>query len=471
MILFATLPELYLFLVSLFFLALSLRTRPEPWQVQKASLFLTAVGVLISLFAVFQQGLFFSEVLRLDLFSQIFKILLVLGLFLMVCLCDDLKGIEENRHPEFYFLITLATLGMTLLVSAVELLTLYVSLELVSYSLYLLIPLRKSTGAHLEAGLKYFLLGAATSALMLFGMALLYGSTGTTYLSRLGSDLPGLLTSPPVFIGLLFALSGFFFKLALFPFHLWAPGAYQGAANQVTAFLATSSKVGAIAVLLRLVSLTGGSPPFVHILAFLSIASMTLGNLAALVQRDLKRLLAYSAIAHAGYVLIGLLSMSERGFAGVIFYALAYLMMNFLIFLVLIRVASQGENLSMDDLAGLHRRSPLLALALMLAVFSLGGLPPTIGFTGKFFLFLAAMEKGYFYLVLIGMVNVVVSLYYYALIVKAAYFLSPAQTLPPISLSLGDRILISAVILVILIGGLYPAFFYEIALAAGRLFF
>jgi len=471
MIGFTFLPELYLFLVSLFFLTLSLWTGLNGRQVHRVALFLTAVGMLISLGAIYQQGLFFSEVLRLDPFSQVFKILLSLGLFLIVCLCNELKGIEENRHPEFYFLITLATLGMMLLISAVELLTLYVSLELVSYSLYLLVPLRKDKGAHLEAGLKFFLLGAATSALMLFGLALLYGSTGTTYLNQLGSDLPRLLTAPPVFIGLLFALSGFFFKLALFPFHLWAPGAYQGAANQVTAFIATASKVGAMAVLLRLISLIGGSPPFVHILAILSIASMTLGNLAALVQKDLKRLLAYSTIAHAGYVLIGLLSMSERGMAGVIFYALAYLMMNFLIFLVLIRLAAQGEDLSMGDLAGLHRRSPLLAMALMLAVFSLGGLPPTIGFTGKFFLFLAAMEKGYFYLVLVGMVNVVVSLYYYALIIKAAYFLPSAQALPPIPLSLGDRILTSAVILVILTGGLYPTFFYEMALAAAQYLF
>jgi NADH-quinone oxidoreductase subunit N len=465
------LPELYFFLVAAFFLALTIMPKLNSRQVHRAALYLTAAGVVISLAAIREQGTFFSQILRFDFFSQLFKILLTLGVFLVVCLCAELKGISENHHPEFYFLLTLSTLGMMLLVSSIELLSLYVSLELVSYSLYLLVPLRRGYGTHLEGGLKYFLQGAATSAIMLFGLALLYGSTGTTYLLQLKTDLPGRLTSPPVFIGLLFTLSGFFFKLALFPFHVWAPGVYQSAANQVTAFIATASKVAAMAILLRLISLVVGNLTFVHLLVILSIASMTLGNLAALVQKDLKRLLAYSTIAHAGYVLIGLLSMSEKGYAGVIFYALAYLMMNFLIFLVLIRVASQGEDLAMDDLAGLHRRSPFLAMALMLAVFSLGGLPPTIGFSGKFLLFLAAMERGHFYLVLIGMVNVVISLYYYALLIKAAYFLQPADALPPIPLSIPDKILTAAVILVIVTGGFYPTYFYGLAKTAASVLF
>ena len=184
--------------------------------------------------------------------------------------------------------------------------------------------------------------------------------------------------SPLAFLGLIFTLSGFFFKLALFPFHVWAPGVYQGAANQVTAFIATASKVAAIAILLRLVSLSGGgSRPLVHILAVLAIASMTLGNLAAIVQKDLKRLLGYSAIAQAGYVLIGILSFNESGYAAAIFYALAYLVMNFICFLVVVKVAPDGSDLQIAQLAGLHRRSPMLAMALMLGVFSLGDPPPS----------------------------------------------------------------------------------------------
>jgi NADH-quinone oxidoreductase subunit N len=461
-------PELYFFLISGFFLGLSLIPRLDSRQTHMAALLLTAVGVLVCLAARQGEGLFFSEVLRLDLFSQFFKILLALGIFLIVCLCSELQGIQEKYHPEFYFLLTLSTLAMMFLVSSVELLTLYVSLELTGYSLYFLVLLRKGTGPHLEGGLKYFLIGSATSALMLFGLALLYGEVGTTYLVQLRTVLPGRFSSPAVFIGFFFTLAGFFFKLALFPFHLWAPGVYQGAANQVTAYIATATKVAAMAILLRLVSMAGGSPVLAQPMAILAIVSMTLGNLVALVQKDLKRLLAYSAIAHAGYILIGLLSMSEKGYAGVIFYALAYLMMNFLVFLVLIRVASQGEDLQMDDLAGLHRRSPILSMALMLAVFSLGGLPPTIGFTGKFLLFLAAMEKGYFFLVLIGMINVVISLYYYALLVKTAYFHEPTTALPPISLTLSDKILTAAIILMVVAGGFFPSYFYNWARAAAR---
>ena len=405
----------------------------------------------------------------MDLFSQVFKVLLAVGVFLVLCLCSELNDIGEERHSEFYFLLLLGTLAMMMLVSSVELLTIYVALELAGYSLYLLVPLRKGQGPHLEAGLKYFLMGAATSAVMLFGLAALYGATGTTDVGELLRVLPGLLESPLAFIGLIFTLSGFFFKLALFPFHLWAPGVYQGAANQVTAYIATASKVAAIAILMRMVSLSGGgSRPLVHILAVLAIASMTLGNLVAMVQKDLKRLLGYSAIAQAGYVLIGILSFNESGYAAAIFYALAYLAMNFICFLVVVKVAPEGSDLQIAQLAGLHRRSPLLAMALMLGVFSLGGIPPTIGFTGKFLLFTAAMKNGYFYLVLIGMVNVALSLYYYALIVKAAYFLKPDEDLPRISLSPAIQLLTSALIVIVVGGGLFPNVLYELAGAAAR---
>ena len=426
-------PEAYFFLVSGLFFIVAMISRPNPRRDHLLALWLTAGGVVVSLGAIHVQGSFFSQVLRVDFFSQLFKVILAIGVFLIVCLCSELKGIGEKRHPEFYFLLTLSTLAMMILVSSVELLTIYVALELTGYSLYLLVPLRKGYGPHLEAGLKYFLIGASTSAVMLFGLALLYGAVGTTYVRQLFQVLPDLMGSPMVFIGLLFTLGGFFFKLALFPFHLWAPGVYQGAANQVTAFIATSTKVAAIAILLRMVSLSGGgSTPLVHILAVLAIASMTLGNLTALIQKDLKRLLGYSAIAHAGYVLVGILSLNESGYAGAVFYAAAYLIMNFICFLVLTKVASHGQDLQIAHLAGLHRRSPLLAMALLLGFFSLGGLPPTIGFSAKFLVFLAAMEKGYFFLVLIGMVNVAISLYYYALVIKAAYFLPAEEDLPGI---------------------------------------
>jgi NADH-quinone oxidoreductase subunit N len=458
-------PEIYFLALAVVFLLLSL-ARLNGRRDFSAALFLAGLGVAVTLSTVGLEGSLFSGAYRVDLYSQVFKGLLSLGFFLVVCLCSNLKGIEEGRHSEFYLFLATCTLGMMLLVSSVELLTLYVALELSSYSLYALVPLRSGSGPQMEAAIKYFLSGIATSALMLFGLASLFGATQTTYIAELALKLPGLLDTPMAFIGLLLTLCGFFFKLALFPFHVWAPSVYQGAANQVTAFLATATKVTAMAMLARLVSLSHGNTSLAHVLIALAIISMTYGNLVALVQKDLKRLLAYSAIAHAGYSLIGILSMSQTGYAAAVFYAFAYLAMTFTCFLVVVKVASDGSDLAIVQLAGLHRRSPLLAMALMVGVFSLGGIPPTMGFTGKFLVFNAAMERGYFLLVLIAMINVVVSLYYYVLVVKAAFLLEPDEELPVIHLSTPATILTVAMVVVIVVGGIFPRPLFQLATAA-----
>jgi len=458
-------PEIYFLAVAAAFLILSMM-RPNGRRDFSAALFLAGLGLAVTLGAVRLEGSLFHGAYRVDLFSQLFKGLLSVGFFLVVCLCSNLKGIHETRQPEFYLLLATCTLGMMLLVSSLELLTLYVALELASYSLYALVPLRSGSGQQLEAGIKYFLTGIATSALMLFGLASLFAATQTTLISELILKLPALLNTPMAFIGLLLTLCGFFFKLALFPFHVWAPSVYQGAANQVTAFLATATKVTAMAMLVRLVSMSDGNTSLAHVLIALAIVSMTYGNLVALVQKDFKRLLAYSAIAHAGYSLIGILSMNPTGYAAAVFYALAYLAMTFTCFLVVVKVASDGRDLSTVQLAGLHRRSPLLAMALLVGVFSLGGIPPTIGFTGKFLVFNAAMERGYFLLVLIAMINVVVSLYYYIQVVKAAFVLEPEEELPPIHLSAPATILTVVMVVVIVVGGIWPGQLFELARTA-----
>jgi NADH-quinone oxidoreductase subunit N len=304
---------------------------------------------------------------------------------------------------------------------------------------------------------------------MLFGIASLYGVVHTTYVTEIIQVLPGVIGRPAAILGLLLALCGFFFKLAVFPFHYWAPDAYQGAANQVTAYIATASKVAAVAILIRMVALSSGSSSYlVHVLVTLSIASMTLGNLVAILQRDMKRLLAYSSISHAGYVLIGILSMNQSGYAGAIFYAVAYLVMTFTCFLVVVKVAYDGSDLKIAQLAGLHQRSPILAMALMLGVFGLAGIPPTIGFTGKFLVFAAAMKKGYFTLVLIAMINVVISLYYYILVVRAAYLLESDETLPSLQLSIPTKMLTGALVTVMVAVGLFPHYLLEVARAAAR---
>jgi NADH-quinone oxidoreductase subunit N len=465
-------PEIVLLAITGVFFGLSVLAEPNPRRDFMAALLMSGFGLLISIGSVGFEASLFSDAYRIDLFSQVFKILVMTGLFLVISLCSELESVKKERHPEFYLLLSICTLAMMILVSSVELLTMYVSLELASYSLYILVALRKGSGLQTEAGIKYFLLGATTSAVTLFGLACLYGSTRTTYVQELIRTLPGAMETPLAFVGLFLTLAGFFFKLALFPFHAWAPSVYQGAANQVTAFIATATKAAAIAVLIRIVAAAGENQKhFIHILIAISIASMTLGNLVAIIQKDLKRLLGYSAISQAGYVLISILSMSEIGYAGAIFYAVAYFLMNFTCFMVLVKVAWNGRDLAVADLAGLHQRSPLLAAALLLGLFSLGGIPPTIGFTGKFIVFTAAMEKGYFYLVLLAMINVVISLYYYALVVKAAYLQEAEKDLPPIHLSMANRILTVTLGGAIVFGGLFPAKLYGLCLAASRLVF
>jgi NADH-quinone oxidoreductase subunit N len=457
-------PEICFLAVAIVFLILSM-VRGNSRFVFPAALILGCIGVAVTLATIRCEGAFFYGAYRVDLFSQVFKSLLSIGFFLVVCLCSNLNGIAEKRRPELFLFLATCTLGMMLLVSSLELLTMYIALELASYSLYGLVPMR-SGGRQTEAGIKYFLAGISTSALMLFGMAALFGATQTTYISVIAMKMDTLMNTPMAFIGLLLTLSGFFFKLALFPFHVWAPNVYQGAANQVTAFLATATKVTAIAMLVRLVSMSQGNTSLAHALIALAILSMTYGNLVALIQKDFKRLLAYSAISHAGYSLIGILSMNQNGYASTAFYALAYLPMTFTCFWVIVKVASDGSDLAITQLAGLHRRSPLLAMALLVAVFSLGGIPPTIGFTGKFLVFTAAVQKGYFLLVVIAMINVVVSLYYYIQVVKAAFLLEPKDELPPITLSTPATLLTAAMVIVIIAGGLWPRYLFQLATAA-----
>ena len=459
-------PELYALIMSAVFFGLTL-VRSDPARNYRTAVALAAVGVGISLSCVRMQGDLFYGTYRVDLFSQVFKAVLFMGLFLVMAICAELGGVARRRHAEFYLLLTVCTLAMMMLVSSVNLLTIWVALELSSYSLYILVFLRRGGNRGAAAGLRYFLIGASASALMLFGMALLYGTARATYIAELMTVLPGMIDQPAVIIGLVLTLSGFFFKLAVFPFHFWAPDVYENAPHQLTAYIATVSKVAAIAILTRMVAVSGGASTYlVHVLVTLSIVSMTVGNLTAIVQRDLKRLLAYSSIAHAGYVLIGILSMNPAGYAGAMFYAMALLMMKFTCFLVVVVVAGDGRNIDIDHLAGLHRRSPLLALALMMALFGLAGIPPTIGFTGKLLIFVAAIEKGYLTLVIIAMGNVVVSLYYYLLVLKAAYLTEPETEQPELRVSATVKLLAGALVTAMVAIGFFPTYLIDLARAA-----
>lgn len=455
--------------MALFFFVASLNKRTEPRRMHAMALVMAGVGLLVTVLCARQQGMLFFDCYRIDLFSQLFKLLLAVGTFWVIFSCSELKGIDERQHGEFYFLISVCTLAMMMLVSSVELLTIYVSIELSSYSLYLLVPMRKNAESFAETGIKYFMIGVTSSAFMIFGISLLFGVTHTTYVSQIVKVLPGVITQPAAIIGLVLALSGFFFKQALFPFHMWAPDVYQGAANQVTTYIATASKMAAAAMVIRFVGFSGGeSPVLVKVLIALSVLSMTFGNLVAIIQKDIKRLLAYSSIAHAGYMMIGILSMSERGYASAIYYAIAYLVMNFACFMVIMKIADDGHNLQIKELAGLHKRSPLLAMTFMLGLFGLAGIPPTVGFTGKFMVFAAALEKGFLVLVVIGMINATISLYYYLIVIKAAYMMEPARPYPAIRVDGWTRFMSIALVVIMVYLGIFPDQFVALTQAAAR---
>jgi len=287
-------------------------------------------------------------------------------------------------------------------------------------------------------------------------MSYLYGMTQSTFLSKIIFILPKFLDQPIGMLAIILTLAGFFFKLSLFPFHFWAPDIYEGASNTTTTFIATVPKVAAAALLIRIVTMASSADPvFVTILIVLAALSMTFGNIVGLVQKDIKRLLGYSGIAHAGYLIMGILAMSKDGNAAAIYYMVVYLFMNLGVFYVVLLLARSGENITLNDLSGLARRAPLLAFTLAVSAFSLAGIPPTGGFTGKLFLFTSAFKAGHLDIVIIGAVNTVISIFYYLNLVRMSYS-KEAVVKEPILLSIHEKALCYVLIFVVLYLGVMP---------------
>ena len=462
-------PELFFLMLSLVLFFASLTTNPNPRRIHVLVLVFSIVGIVLCALSLGREGFLFFDAYKVDLFSQIFKLFLAVAYFLVITVCSDLEGVRERYHPEFFMFLTTCTVGMMLMVSAVELMTIYISLELSSFSLYILVPMRRGENFDVEAGVKYLFIGMTASCVMLFGMSYVFGVLHTTYLHEMAGRLPLLIREPGAMIGLLLLLSGFLFKLASVPFHFWAPDVYQGAANRVTTYIATVSKIAAVALLIRLTSLVGvPSKYLMDALIVLAVVSMSLGNLVAIVQKDLKRMLAYSAIAHAGYIMVGIANMSEMGYSSAVFYIAAYALMNFAVFMVVVKLATDGQDLKIAELAGLSRRSPLLALTLMVGLFSLAGIPPTVGFIGKFLVFAAAVENGLLWLAVFGMVNATISLYYYLMVIKAAYIVEPEQEERSIEINVPTRLLNYALISAMIYLGVFPTQVLDIAHEAVR---
>lgn len=432
-------PEAYTLGLAIFWLAVSFfrPTRNFTWL---------ALGLgLIGIWIVADSSLTFGGVpaeirfyatYRVDLFTQGFKLLLMIGYVLILNLPKSDRSLLKESQAEYQFLLATALFGMMLLTSAYDLLVLYLGMETTSYSFYVLCVLRRRVTESTEAGLKYVLFGAVSSAIMLFGIAYLYGMTGTTSLPAVMARSADLASSPGYALGIFFLFAGFLFKLSAFPFHFWAPDVYEGTSSQVAAYLGTVSKVAVTALALRMVSLMPGAPKLLNLVLWaVSFGSMTYGNFVAIRQTDMKRMLAYSGIGHIGYILVGVLAainMGEFGYTATIYYTGMYMIMNFAAFLVVHACLDESGSAHIRNFNDLHRRSPLLCATLVLSMFTLGGIPPMSGFWGKLYLFMAAYRAGYLWLVLFGLMNSFVSLYYYLRVCKAA-FLDPApKALPEI---------------------------------------
>ena len=381
---------------------------------------------------------------------------------------DYLKRVPTFRG-EYYFLMLMGALGMMLIVSANDLLTMFLTLEFSTFAFYILVAYLRNDPRSNEAGLKFFILGVFAAGILAFGISLIYGETGTIMFSELAGMHDHL--TPGMIIGFLLIFVALGFKIGAVPFHSWVPDIYQGAPTPVTAFLSIAPKAATFAILLRIFMGVIGDlqDDWVWILVLISAVSMTYGNIVAIAQKDIKRLLAYSGIAQIGNVLIGLAAASKMGNDSILFFLLTYLFANLGAFAVVIIFSNQTNRDDLEAYDGLSRRSPLLAFALLIFLLSLAGVPPLAGFVGKLYVFTAAMKEGLVTLVVIGGINIVISMYYYLVVIKRIYVAQPVDN-TPIPIPFPMKVVLVTTIGGVLLLGIYPKAFIQISVAATQLF-
>jgi NADH-quinone oxidoreductase subunit N len=387
-----------------------------------AIVLLAVVGVVLLVLPTGKLSTFGGSFV-VDDFARFLKILALIGSAAAIAMSLDYVQRERQQRFEYSVLILLSTLGMMMLISAADLIALYVGLELMSLPLYVVAASHRDQLRSTEAGLKYFVLGALSSGMLLYGASLIYGFTGTVSFSGIAQAAAhggiGLI------FGIVFLFAGFCFKVSAVPFHMWTPDVYEGAPTPVTAFFAAAPKVAGIAMFVRaaVVAFPGITTQWQQILVFVAIASMLLGSFAAIGQRNIKRLMAYSSIGHMGYALIGLAAGTAEGVQGVLLYMAIYITMTLGVFAVILSMRrSTGMVESIDQLSGLARTHPTVAFLLAMLLFSMAGVPPLAGFFAKFYVFLAAIKAGFYLLAVIGVLASVVGAYYYLAIVKIMYF-------------------------------------------------
>ncbi|QRG05989.1 NADH-quinone oxidoreductase subunit NuoN [Xanthobacter dioxanivorans] len=430
---------------------------------------LAATGVLV-LLAPSVEVTAFNGSLVIDSFGRYMKLLAVLGAVVSLIMSVDWQAREKQAKFEYAVLLVIATLGMFMLVSAGDLIALYLGLELMSLPLYVVAAINRDSVRSTEAGLKYFVLGSLSSGMLLYGASLIYGFTGSVNFLTIAS----VVKEPSIGLvfGLVFLLAGMCFKVSAVPFHMWTPDVYEGSPTPVTAFFATAPKVAAMAIFVRVV--IEAFPHVTHqwqqIVAFVSLASMVLGAFAAIGQRNIKRLLAYSSIGHMGFALVGLAAGTSEGVRGVLVYMAIYVMMTLGTFACVLTMRRKGQAVeTIEDLAGLASRNPLMALMLGALMFSLAGIPPLAGFLAKYYVFVAAIQAGLYGLAVVGVLASVVGAFYYLRVVKIMYFDEPADAFDPMPTELKAVLAVSGLFTIFYF--VYPAPLIEAAGAAARSLF
>jgi NADH-quinone oxidoreductase subunit N len=452
------LPELVLAISALVILVAGVIPKQETFlPISMASIgALLVTGVLVLSQA---EGTALGGFYVADAFSSFMKLLALGGAAICILLSLDFNTREGIARFEYPVLVLLATLGMLVMISANDLLSLYLGLELLSLPLYVIAAFHRDNARSAEAGLKYFVLGALASGLLLYGSSLVYGFAGTTNFDRLADAFSADAgVSAGVIVGVVFVITGLAFKISAVPFHMWTPDVYEGAPTSVTAFFATAPKVAAIALLARVLVVPFGDlvAQWQQVLLLISIGSMILGAFAAIGQRNIKRLMAYSSIGHVGYALMGLAVASDIGLRGLLVYMAIYVLMNLGTFAVLVSMRRNGRAVEqVDDLAGLGRTDLGTAVWMAVFMFSMAGIPPLAGFFGKLYVFLAAVQGGFWTLAVIGVLTSVVSAYYYLRIIKVMFFDQPVGALDPAPASL--TVVMAASGLFVLLFVLWPA--------------
>jgi NADH-quinone oxidoreductase subunit N len=466
------LPELTLSLGAIALLLLGVATPKERGELVLwvAVLVLALAGLFVAMGSGTQT--LFGGSFIVDTFARVLKLLTLIGAALTLVMSLEYWQRDGQLKFEFPVLVLLATTGMLMMISANDLIALYVGLELQSLALYVVATFDRRSARSSEAGLKYFVLGALSSGMLLYGASLIYGFTGSTLFTDIAAAVQPSGANLGLIFGLVFLMAGLAFKISAVPFHMWTPDVYEGAPTPVTAFFAAAPKLAAMALTVR--TLFAAFPALTlewqQIVTFLAIASMALGSFAAIGQRNIKRLMAYSSIGHVGYALVGLAAGTAEGVQGVIVYLAIYLAMTLGTFACILAMRREGHMVEeIDELAGLSSTSPMMAFLLAMLLFSLAGIPPLAGFFAKFYVFLAAINVGLYALAVTGVLLSVVGAYYYLRIVKIMYFDAPAERFEPMRGPLATVLGISGVF--VLFFFLYPAPLVNLAGAAAKSLF